>query len=191
MPVKHGSCPLSGKPRVGIISRFETQKAIAATHCLESQGSIISRSLTAKQRHNSHSLSRSQGHQGGMQHKLRLGPYQHLPRHMEMEQDIPKLYALCQTRTGIDTEIFVEIYHSLHSFNWHTHRFKAILTLNSKLSLCTAKSINANNILIQCCSRILNKVIAVPIFLCISAKEHQHVTLAFDMTRTHFLIAHI
>jgi hypothetical protein len=36
-----------------------------------------------------------------------------------------------------------------------THRFKAILTLNSKLPLCTAKSINADDILIQCFSRLL------------------------------------
>ena len=78
--------------------------------------------------------------------------------------------------TGMNTAIFVEIV--AHQLVGHTHWFNAVLTLNWRLSLCTAKSINATISLFNAAAVFSIRSSQQLFFMCIPAIEHQHTALA-------------
>ena len=92
-----------------------------------------------------------------------------------------------RTSVGKGPAMFVEIitHFGPPTCTWHhTHRSKAALTLNCKLSLCTAKSINAT-ILSFNATAVFSMRSSQRLFcMCISATEHQHIILAFDSEPT-------
>ena len=60
---------------------------------------------------------------------------------------------------------------SLYPFNKCTHRFKAILTLNSVFPLCTAKSINATTSSFRAAAVSSMRPLQRLSFMCISAQQ--------------------
>ena len=69
-------------------------------------------------------------------------------------------------------------------FNWCTHRSKANLTLNSKLPLCTAKSINAATSSFSVAAVVSIRSSQRLFCVCIPADECQELTLEFDSKLT-------
>ena len=65
-------------------------------------------------------------------------------------------------------------------FQWYAHRFKALLTLNAKFPLCTTISINVTTSSFSAAAVFAMRSSQFISSLCISARECQHITPAFD-----------
>ena len=72
----------------------------------------------------------------------------------------------------------------IHPFNSHTHRFKALLTLNPILTLCTAISINVTTSSFNAAAVVSMRWWQSISCLCISVKEYRHIRRIFDSELT-------
>ena len=121
---------------------------------------------------------------------IRPGPAietkKHLPRCVEMEQDMSELLAQPRTQQCDGHCHFVEIITSLahQHINSCAHRLKAALTLNSTLPLCTARSMNTTASSFSASAVFSTRPSQRASFVCISAKKHQYLTFAPHSERT-------
>ena len=82
-------------------------------------------------------------------------------------------------------------HHSLHLIKLSTHRVKAVLTLNSRLPFCTAKSINAMTSSLSATAVFSIRLLQWLSFEFMSVKQvHQHVNRMYTF-ESHVLRVHI
>ena len=94
-------------------------------------------------------------------------------------------YALnLKSNKSLNTATFVEILAHLFQFNSCTHRLQAVFALNSTFPLCTAKSINITASSFSAAAVFSTRLPQWLPAMCISSKEHQHVTLTNDLQLT-------
>ena len=116
----------------------------------------------------------------GMYHRLRLSQLAQINGNWE-RQSSTTLFLSLSTNPGPGWALQCLLrlcWH--HLFNWCTHRFRALLTLSSKLLLCTAKSIDATTSSFNVAAVFSIRSSQRLFGMCIPVKEHQRVTLAFE-----------